>query len=162
MYHIAQINIAELKGLKGDPIVAEFYAALDAINAVADRAPGFVWRLQTEEGDATSLRVFDADTWLINMSVWESIEALYQYTYYSEHASVYRRRAEWTNKLPTMHMALWYIPAGTTPALEDGKSALDRINAVGPTPLAFTFRQRYTTQQYLEFLALNKAAADKR
>jgi hypothetical protein len=162
MYHIAQINIAELKGLKGDPVVAEFYAAIDSINAVADRAPGFVWRLKTEDGDATSLRVFDSDTWLINMSVWDSVEALYQYTYYSDHASVYRRRAEWTNKLPTMHMAMWYIPAGTTPTIQDGKLALDRMNALGPTPLAFTFRQRYTVQQYLDFLAQRTAAEDKR
>src|ERR1044071_462990 len=98
-HHIAQINIAQAKDSMDSEAMAGFVARLDEINALAEGTPGFVWRLKTEDGNATSLRPYEDEFIIVNMSVWETIDALYQYAYYSDHAEVYRRRREWFNVL---------------------------------------------------------------
>src|SRR5688572_5889443 len=108
-YHIAQVNIGLARAAMDDPIMADFVNNLAEINALGEATPGFVWRLQTEEGNATALTV--RENYNLNMTVWESIEALYQYTYYSGHAEFFRRRAEWFHKLDTPVTVLWWIPA---------------------------------------------------
>jgi Domain of unknown function (DUF3291) len=123
--------------------MAGFMAALEPINAIADDAPGFVWRLQDEAGDATAIRPFEDDSLMINMSVWESREALWRFVYDSEHLAVMRRRREWFERMKVF-MALWWIPAGTLPTLEDARERLAALEARGPTPYAFTFKQPFS------------------
>lgn len=147
IYHLAQLNIARMVAPLDDPVMADFVAQLDAINAIADNAAGFVWRLQSDEGDATSIRAFDDNFLLVNMSVWESIDALRQYTYQSDHAKLLRRRKEWFSKIidsPTMVM--WWVPAGHTPTVTEAKAKLEHLHQHGPTPHAFTFKQPFTIE----------------
>lgn len=142
-YHVAQLNIGRLLAPLDAPEIAEFVAALDAVNALADAAPGFVWRLQDDEGNATSFRPFDDDTLLVNLSVWESIDALADFTYRTMHRDVLRRRGEWFTKLAGAHLVLWWVPAGHIPSLQEAKERLDLLRDRGPTPDAFTFRTRF-------------------
>jgi len=145
-YHLAQINIARMVAPLTAPGMAGFVNQLEAINALADDSPGFVWRLQTEDGDATALRVFADERILVNMPVWETVEALYEYTYRTAHAGVFRNRKQWFERLDGPHLALWWIPAGQIPSPEEGKQRLVLLAEQGPTPEAFTFKQRFQAQ----------------
>lgn len=109
-WHLAQVNIATQRFPLESREMAGFVTALEPINALADTSPGFVWRLQTEDGDATALRVFEDDRILINMSVWESLEALRAYVYESRHLEFMRRRREWFDRMPAAYLALWWLP----------------------------------------------------
>jgi len=143
-WHLAQVNIGRLRAAIDDPMIAEFVAGLDRINALADAAPGFVWRLQTEEGNATSVRPVDDDELLaINMSVWESVEALADYVYRSDHVTFMRRRREWFERFAASYMALWWIPSGTIPTVPEAMARIDHLERHGPTPSAFTFKRRF-------------------
>ena len=142
-YHLAQINIARMIASLTDERMAGFVTQLDRINQLADDSPGFVWRLQTEEGDATSLRVFDDPMLLVNLSLWESFEALKAYVYSSEHRNLLRDRKLWFGRLPGAHLALWWVPAGTVPSLDDAKARLRLVDDDGPGPQAFTFSSAY-------------------
>ncbi len=95
IYHIAQVNVGRMRAPKGDPLVSEFYDNLDRINELAEQAPGFVWRLQSDEGNATSIRIPGYDNLLINLSVWESVGDLKAYVYDSEHLDFVKKRKEW-------------------------------------------------------------------
>jgi hypothetical protein len=142
-FHLAQVNIGRLKAPIDDPLIADFVAQLDEINALADRSPGFIWRLQDESGNATAVPAFDDPLMIINMSVWESLEALTTYVYRSDHTRVLTRRRDWFEKMDRPHMALWWIPAGTLPTVADAKERLAVLEANGPTATAFTFRERF-------------------
>lgn len=120
-------------------VMAGFKAALEPINALADEAPGFVWRLQTEDGDATAIRPYRDERMMVNMSVWQSIEALRAFVYTSSHTSVMRNRKRWFEKLET-YLALWWVPAGHAPTVEEANERLEHLKRRGPTPYAFTFR----------------------
>ncbi len=126
-----------------DPLMAGFVAELEPLNALADASPGFVWRLQTEAGDATEIDVFGDALILFNMSVWESIEALESYVYRSNHVKVMRQRSEWFERPKRSPFVLWWIEQGRTPTIEEGKARLEKLWADGPTPEAFTFRHRF-------------------
>lgn len=139
-FQLAQVNIGRLLAPVESPQIADFMAALDEINALADSSPGFVWRLQTAEGNATSLHSFDDPLIISNMSVWESIEALRAFTYSSAHTSVMSRRREWFEKYATAYMALWWVPAGHRPTIDEAKERLALLDRLGPTGDAFTFR----------------------
>jgi len=140
-WHIAQLNIGRMVAPTNAPEVAEFMAALDPINALADASPGFVWRLQTEAGNATDIHAFaDDELLLLNMSVWESIESLRAFTYSSAHTGILARRREWFERLEVAHLVLWWIPAGTIPTVEEALARLERLRRDGPTSAAFTFR----------------------
>jgi hypothetical protein len=141
--HLAQINVGRLLAPVDSPVVAEFMAALDPVNALADASPGFVWRFQTEDGNATAVRPYDDESILINMSVWESIDPLRYFVYRSQHTDYLRRRREWFDRMDDAIVALWWIPAGHIPSLEEGVARLDRLRAHGPTEAAFTFRQPF-------------------
>ena len=140
-FHLAQCNIVKLKAPLDSPVVADFVAALDPINALADAAPGFVWRLQSEDGDATSIRVFDDDQILVNMSVWESIEALREYVYRSDHKDVLRQRRQWAERVESAQSAMWWVRAGDVPEPSEAVVRLARLERDGPTPYAFTFQR---------------------
>lgn len=146
-YHLAQINIARMLAPEDDPIMADFFANIDRINALAESAPGFVWRLQTDDGDATALRIFDDNMLIVNMSVWESIDALWEYTYKSDHVGIMRRRTEWFSRMDNHHLAMWWIPAGMLPTTEDARDKLAHFDAHGPTPLAFDFKTRFSPEE---------------
>ena len=143
MYHIAQINIARMRFPIDDPGMADFVAQLDAINGLADRSPGFVWRLQGEDGDATTIQAFDDANIIINLSVWESIEALFDFTYKSGHTEVFRRRHDWFEVADGAHLTMWWIRAGKHPRVEQGMARLKYLDRHGPTAHAFTFKQRF-------------------
>ena len=138
--HLAQVNVARLREPLTSPLLADFVAALEPINALADDAPGFVWRLQTETGDAKSINAFDDDRIIVNMSVWTSLEALRDFVYRSRHAEVMRRRREWFEQMTDAFVVLWWIPAGHVPTLDEAKERLALLEADGPGPDAFTFR----------------------
>ena len=142
-HHLAQVNVGRLRAPVDAPETAAFMAALDPINALADAAPGFVWRLQTDEGNATSVSFNDDPMVIINMSVWESIEALSEFVYRTEHVDVIRRRAEWFHRSVEAYLALWWIPAGHLPSVEEAATRIAALRADGPTAFAFTFRERF-------------------
>lgn len=143
---IAQINVARARGPVDGPMLAEFMALLDPVNALADNAPGFVWRMQDEDGNNTALRPYDDDRIIVNMSTWESIEALWQFAYSSDHLGVMRRRREWFQRFESTYLALWWVPAGHIPTVEEAKLRLASIDEQGPTPSAFTFKQRFAPE----------------
>jgi hypothetical protein len=138
--HLAQVNIGRIRDAPDRPTMAGFMGRLDEINALAERSPGFVWRLQGTEGNATYLRPYDDDRILINMSVWETVEALQDYVYRSAHKELLRQRQEWFAKFEGVYLALWWVPEGHRPSVDEAKQRLARLAAQGPTPFAFTFR----------------------
>jgi hypothetical protein len=144
LWHLAQLNVGRLRAPVDDPATDEFMAALDTINALAEASPGFVWRLQTEEGNATSIRAFDDDLMILNMSVWESVETLAEYVYRSAHTPFLRRRSQWFERLGEAYLVLWWIPAGTLPTIDEALGRLDHLRAFGPAAEAFTFRQPFS------------------
>jgi heme-degrading monooxygenase HmoA len=142
MHQLAQLNIAAMRGPVDSPLMAEFVANLDRINALADASPGLIWRLQTEDGDATALRPLGEDV-LVNLSVWRDLEALQAFVYQSGHAAIMRRRREWFDRMTQAHLVLWWIPAGHRPDVTEAAERLARLRAEGPTPRAFNFAQPF-------------------
>ena len=139
-YHLAQINVGRLRAPVADPLLAGFAAELDRINAIADTAPGFVWRLKGAGNNATDIRPDANDPLMaLNMSVWESPQALGAFVYRSDHLPVMRRRTEWFEKME-IFMALWWVPTGHLPTVEEGLARLETLRRRGPTAEAFTFR----------------------
>ena len=136
--HVAQINVGTMVAATDDPRVAEFMDALEGVNAIADAAPGFVWRLQTDSGNATEIQIFPNPLTLVNMSLWESVDALKAYVYRSEHMEFFRRRAAWFEP-DAKRVALWHVPAGTIPALDEAIRRVEFLERNGPTPYAFGF-----------------------
>ena len=139
-FHLAQVNIGRLRAPIDDPIMEGFRSQLDPINALADRSPGFVWRLQTDDGNATAIRPYDDELMAINLSVWESLEALQQFVYRSGHVTPLRDRAQWFEPIEGPILALWWIPAGHVPTVDEAKARLVHLKLHGPSPHAFTFR----------------------
>jgi len=139
-FHLAQINIARMRGPIDDPVMAGFVARLEEINALADRSPGFVWRLQTPEGDATYLRPFDDERIIVNMSLWESVEALKDFTYRTPHAELLRQRKEWFEQFTGVFLAMWWVPKGHIPGIDEAKKRIAHLEANGPSQFAFSFR----------------------
>jgi heme-degrading monooxygenase HmoA len=139
-HHLAQVNVATLRFPLDGPELAGFVAQLEPINALADGTPGFVWRLQTEDGDATSIRPFDDERVMVNLSVWESLAALRGFVYASRHLAVMRHRREWFQKMADPILALWWVPAGTVPTVAEARERLELLAGQGPTAAAFTFR----------------------
>jgi hypothetical protein len=143
MWQLAQINVGRLVAPRGDPRTAAFFAALDQINALADIAPGFVWRLQDESGNATGIRTTSDPLFAVNMSVWEDSDALFSFVYRSAHTTVMARRREFFEKFEGIYQALWWIPAGHQPTVDEGLSRLWRLEHYGATPDAFSFKARF-------------------
>lgn len=137
--YLAQVNVARALGPMDGAVMAEFVRALDPMNLLAERSPGFIWRLQDDGGNATALRVFDDGQILINLSVWRSVEALRDYTYQSGHAHYVKRRKEWFSAFGRPHYALWWVEEGHEPTPEEARQRLDLLHDAGPTAEAFTF-----------------------
>jgi len=142
-YHLAQINIARLIAPIDDPKIAEFVAQLDMINAIAENAPGFMWRLKSESGNATDIPYNDDPFVIVNMSVWESLESLRDFAYCTDHARVYRDRAKWFEKMDKPNFCLWWIPVGHIPGVAEGRERLEHYQRYGATPFSFWFSQHF-------------------
>ena len=143
MFHLAQINIARFRAPMADPVNAPFIAALDAVNAIADAQPGFIWRLVGAGNNALDLRPFDDPDMAVNMSLWTDLEALSDFVYSNPaHREFLLRRREWFDRIDT-HMALWWSPAGIIPTVDEGKARLERLARQGPGPDAFLFNQPF-------------------
>ena len=142
-HEITQLNVARAVASFDDPVMADFMAWLEGINALAERSPGFVWRLQGASGNNTDLEVGGDPLFIVNLTVWTSIDALYEFTYRSEHKTVFKRRHEWFERLGRPSTVLWWQPAGTIPAVDDALARLERLTLLGPTPAAFSFKERF-------------------
>src|SRR5215831_8734552 len=142
-HHVAQVNVARVLAPLDSPALEDFADNLQPINALADRSPGFVWRLQTEAGNATAIRPYDDERMAINLSVWASLEALQQFVYRSGHVVPLRDRSKWFEPIDGPILALWWIPAGHIPTVAEAADRLALLKARGPSPDAFTFRQPF-------------------
>jgi hypothetical protein len=142
-WHLAQINVGRLVAPHDDVRVAPFFAALDRVNALAEAAPGFVWRLQGEGGNATDLQSTTDPLFILNMSVWMDADSLFGFVYRSGHAPEMARRREYFERFDGAYQALWWVPAGHVPTIDEGLSRLWRLDRYGPTPQAFTFKSRF-------------------
>ncbi len=149
-YHIAQMNIARMRAPLEDPMMVGFVAKLEEINKLADDSPGFVWRFQSEGGDATYLRPYDDDRILFNMSVWASVDTLKSYVYKSAHSEVMRNRREWFEKISDAYSVLWWIKAGAIPSVREAKLRLEYLQKNGPSTHAFTFKRLYEPHDLVE------------
>ena len=141
-YELAQLNIATVLEPLDSPVMADFVANLDRINALAESSPGFVWRLQTEEGDATALRPMGDDV-IVNMSVWRDVESLNKYVYGSAHVEIMRRRREWFQRMKDAYVVLWWVRKGHRPTEQEAIAKLELLRQAGPTEAAFTFRRAF-------------------
>ena len=152
-YHLAQVNIAKMLAPLNDPIMQDFINSVDKINAIADNAEGFIWRLQDEDKEDAAI-VFKDDSIVINMSVWENLDTLFNYTYKSGHIEVFKRKKEWFSKMKIMYMAFWYVLDGYKPTFLEAKERLDYLNKHGETPYAFSFKSKFTVQDSLQYKPL--------
>lgn len=139
-WQIAQINVGSLIAPRGDARLEPFFNALDRINALADASPGFAWRLQDENGNATEIRPSPDPLFIVNMSTWSNPDALFAFVYRSGHAPEMARRREYFARFEGAYQALWWVRAGHRPSIDEGLSRLWRLDRYGPSPLAFTFK----------------------
>jgi heme-degrading monooxygenase HmoA len=142
-FHLAQLNVARAVAPLDDDQMADFMNRLDEVNALAERSPGFVWRLKSDIGNATDIKVTDDPLFIINMSVWESIDHLHAFVYRSDHKDVFARRFEWFERSQGPSMVLWWHPLGVEPTAEEALERLRILTERGPTHQAFTFKQRF-------------------
>lgn len=147
-YHIAQINIAQLRYPLDDPHTIDFVNNLDRINSLAESYPGFIWRLKDDTGNATAIQIFDDPLLIVNMSVWKSLGTLFDFTYRSDHIDVFRRSSEWFEKHKLDHLALWWVQSGLIPSVDEGKKKLNYIKENGPSPYAFNFKKQFSIQEF--------------
>lgn len=143
VYELAQLNVGLTLAKSDDPSMAGFYDNLDKINALAEASPGFVWRLQSEGGNATDINIFDNEMIIVNSSVWESKDALYEFVYRSAHKEFIKQRRQWFAKWDGPFMVLWWVEKGVRPTPAEAKERLDYLAKNGPTPYAFTFRSMF-------------------
>ena len=142
-YQLAQLNIARMKFPLDGPEMRDFVTALDPVNASAEASTGLVWRLQDDEGDATAIRIFDDDRWLVNMSVWESLDDLKRFITLPGHLAIMRRRGEWFEKLEEATTVLWWAPGGHLPDLQEAVERLAHLREHGPHSFAFCFAEPF-------------------
>ena len=142
-WHIAQLNVGTTVAPLDSPELADFVAALDGVNTLAESSRGFVWRLKSDGGNATGIRASDDPNFIVNMSVWESVEALFEFVYRSMHTKVMVRRREWFQKPDQAFQVLWWVPAGHAPTVQEALERLEHLRKHGPTAHAFTFKERY-------------------
>lgn len=143
-YHLAQLNIAKLLAPTDSPLLADFMSELDAVNALAEQAEGFVWRYVEADNNATALRPYADPMVMINMSVWESAESLHTFTYRNpEHLTLLRQRSKWFAKPTEPILVMWWLKAGTLPTVTEAMARLEHLREHGATPHAFTFSTRF-------------------
>jgi hypothetical protein len=142
-FHVAELNIGRTVASLDDPALADFVDNLALINGLGDASPGFAWRLQDEFGAATTIRAFEDPLMIVNLTVWETVEALRAFAYRTAHVDYLRRRREWFEPLDGPSLVLWWVPAGHRPTMDEARERLDRLAAGGPTPAAFTLKTTF-------------------
>ena len=142
-WHLAQLNVATARFATDDPQMEGFMSRLDGVNALADSQPGFVWRLQSDSGNATDIDAGGGPMYLVNMSVWETFDALSEFVYDTLHRDVLLRRREWFEKPTSAYQVLWWVPVGHIPTVEEGLERLANIQENGPNPEAFSFAKSF-------------------
>ncbi|PWQ96046.1 DUF3291 domain-containing protein [Leucothrix pacifica] len=146
-YQLAQLNLAKFRLPMENPVNADFVNNLDAVNAIAEAHPGYIWRLKGEGNDATDLQAYDDPNIIANLSVWADLESLLDFVYKEEaHKNIMRRRREWFDKME-FFMVLWWVKAGDVPSLQQAIDKLEYLKAHGPSPEAFTFRNDFPPPQ---------------
>ena len=150
-FQLAQVNIAKMLAPLDSPVMTEFVSYLDPINALAESSEGFIWRLKDDQNNSTSIKIYNDDFLIVNMSVWSSVDSLFQFTYKTKHIDVFKKRTSWFEKMPEMHYALWWVPAGHQPTVAEAEERLNYIRANGETPMAFTFKKRFTMEEMTEY-----------
>ncbi|MFF0576797.1 DUF3291 domain-containing protein [Streptosporangium saharense] len=156
--HLAQLNVGHLRAPLESPEIADFVAALDPINSLAEGSPGYVWRLKGGEGPQDVVHHDYGDHLLINFSVWEDRDSLWDFVYRSAHLGILQRRREWFLRVAEPYSVMWWIPSDHVPTLEEGMERLDLLRTQGPTPQAFTFKEFYESSE----AAWRPAAAEAR
>jgi hypothetical protein len=147
-FELAQVNVARLLAPLDDALLADFVALLEPVNAAADVASGFRWRLQDESGDATNVRAFAWDAGgsagiIVNMSVWADVESLTEFVYGEMHRAVLRRRREWFERMADAYSVCWWVPAGHRPSTDEAEEHIRDLRANGVTPRSFTVRESF-------------------
>ncbi len=142
-YQLAQLNISQTVAPLESPTLAKFVENLDRINALAEQSPGFIWRLQNDDGNATTLRPFGEDI-LINLSVWNNIQSLKNYVYQSAHVEIMRNRKKWFKSSDLANTVLWWVPQQHIPTLDEAKIKLLKLQSEGSSQQAFTFKSPYS------------------
>lgn len=141
---LAQLNIALAKYPLDAPEIKEFVDNLEWVNNIAESSDGFVWRLKDESGDATDIKVFDDPNMIVNMSVWDSVDALKNFMFRSHHRDFMRRKSEWFHRLAEETYVLWWVEDGHVPTLDEALTRLEHLRNKGDTPYAFTFKTNFT------------------
>lgn len=147
-WELAQLNVARPLAPLDSDVMAEFMGALDEVNALAEAAPGFVWRLKDDSGNATALQPMGPDV-IVNMSVWRDVAALSDYVHKSGHVDYLKRRKEWFQRIAEAYVVLWWVPAGHRPSMEEAVERLMRLREHGPSPEAFTFRHAFAPPSHI-------------
>jgi hypothetical protein len=155
-FYLAQINIAKMKAPIDSPLMAEFVENLDTINSLAEKSNGFIWRLKDESNNASSIKIYDDDFLIVNMSVWQNAESLFQFAYHSNHVNIFKKRKNWFEQMKEMHMALWYTSTDSVPTVTEAIERLDFLRLNGETPFSFTFKSKYTIQDAIKFKTSEK------
>lgn len=151
--HLAQLNIAKAKYALEAPEIKEFVDNLEPVNDLAESSKGFVWRLQDESGDATNIQAFTDPNIIVNMSVWDSVDALKNFMFRTHHKDFLRRKKEWFHNIPEDSYVLWWIPIGHSPTVEEAVEKLEYLRSNGDTPKAFSFKSNFSADEYLASIA---------
>jgi hypothetical protein len=149
-YNLAQINIARMLAPLDSAVMIDFVNNLDRINQLAETSEGFIWRF-IEDNNESAIKVFHDNYIVVNMSVWQSIKALFNFTYRSEHKNIFKRRKEWFSNMKEMHMACWYVPNGKYPTPQEAKDRLEYLDKYGESPYAFTLKTNFTPKQAIMY-----------
>ncbi len=143
-YNLAEINIARMIGVNiDDPVMKEFVDNLDKVNAIAESSDGFIWRLKDAENNATSFNPYNDEQVIINISVWENIETLERFMYKTLHSDFLKRRKEWFQKFGKAYFAMWWVPEGHYPTIQEAVDKLDYLQKNGASNLVFDFKNKY-------------------
>lgn len=142
-YHLAQLNIANAKASMDSSVMEGFVSRLDEIHALSDSADGFIWRWESGSADSSVVEVFGDPLLLVNLSLWESVETLKHFVYKTVHIELIRDREAWFDKMPEMHQAVWWVPAGHIPSVAEAKQKLDLLRREGPTDSAFSMSKPF-------------------
>jgi hypothetical protein len=154
--YLAEVNIARMLAPLDSLVMADFVANLNPINELAEKSEGFIWRLKDDTNNATSIKIYNDDFIIVNMSVWRNIETLFEYVYRSNHVEFYKRRKEWFEKMPQMHMAMWYVPIDKRPTVAEAVERIECLRKHGETPYAFSFKKKFTAEDAKDFVPVWK------
>jgi hypothetical protein len=147
-HHLAELNIGRIRYPLDDPRMADFANNLALVNGIADRSDGFVWRLQDDGGDATSVRPFDDPQIIVNVSVWQGVESLERYVWQTVHKRFYGRRHEWFDRFEGPYFVMWWVPVGHRPTITEAVERLNHLKQHGPTDHAFGWESLPAAQMW--------------